>query len=265
MVFGFTSPIPGISGGSLAVFANVYDEFFLSASWETLKKNLAFIGTFAVGTAGGLYAASHIITYLMKHHEQVLLFSFIGLILGCIPAIYMKVRVGRISFSNVVIFLSAFAFIIFLAYLGGGEEGTNRTLEELGGITPGLLGRVFAVSFISSIAILIPGLGGSIMMLAFGVYAVYTESISTRNPVMIAVLAVSMLLGILVGIKLIKKILIAAPQKLYSAILGLMLGAPLCIYSYMDSDFTMGLTGVLSIAFALGFSGLAYWMSRRGN
>jgi putative membrane protein len=265
VVFGAASPIPGISGGSLAVFANIFEDFFLSANWAVAKKNLRFIAAFILGTACGLYGASRVISFLLGNYGQILYFCFIGLIVGCIPAIYKKARgvhqgarrprLTRHDIHGAAIFALALSFMLFLAFIGGGS--TNSTLEELGGIAPGLLARVFLASFISAIAILIPGVGGSIMMLAFGIYAVYIDAMSTLNPPMLAVLASSMALGIITGIKIIQKMLISHPQKLYSAILGFMLGSLFIIYP----GFSIDLTGVLSIVFALGFAFLAYRLS----
>jgi putative membrane protein len=250
----------------LAVFANIFEDFFLSASWAGVKKNLLFIAAFIVGTACGLYGASHGIEFLQNNYGQILSFCFIGLIVGCIPAIYKKTKNnpggGNVHwvrrYAGLAIFALAFLFMLFLAFFGG--DNTNSTLEELGGITPGFLIWVFIASFISSIAILIPGVGGSIMMLAFGIHRVYTESISTLNPVMIAVLASSMILGIIAGVKIIRKLLISAPKKLYCAILGFMLGSLFVIYP----GFSFDLTGALSAASAAGFAVLARWLSRRG-
>jgi putative membrane protein len=256
IVFGATSPIPGVSGGSLAVFANVFEDFFLSASWSGMKKNILFIAAFIAGTACGLYGVSHGIAFLLNHYGQILLFAFMGLILGCTPSIYKKAKAQEVNYADYTVLVLAFALMVVLAIIGG--DSTNSTLEQLGGVTPGLLAWFFAASFFSSIAILIPGVGGSIMMLAFGIYAVYIEAMQTLNPVILAVLVPSMVLGIIAGIKIIRQTLISAPGKLYCAILGFMLGSLFVVYP----GFSFDLTGALSAVSAVGCAFLAVRLSR---
>lgn len=255
-MFGITSPIPGVSGGSLAVFTNNFEELIHSASWANLKKNLLLLLSFVAGVACSLFWVSKGIEYLIAHHGQILLFSFMGLIIGCVPSLFKKAAKSRIGVTEASVFVLALSIMLILFFFG---EESNKSLQEFGGTSPELLVKVFAASFISSIAILIPGVGGAVVMLAFGIYGLYIEAISTPHWGLIAVFAVSMVLGIAAGVIVIKKMLIKSPQKLYSAILGFLTGSLLIIYPGFSPD----MTGGLSVVFALGFSALTYYLTRR--
>ena len=259
LVFGFSSPIPGVSAGSLAVILNVYETFFSSINVAYLKKNLLPTITFLLGWGLGLYGVSSVILFLFENHAQIISFGFKGLILGCVPIIYKKATTEKVQYQNVVLFLVAVAFMFFLSFTGS-EPNTNNTIEQMGVLTPAFLAWLFLASFISSIAILIPGVGGSLMMLAFGIYTIYIETISTLNPILLIIFVVSMILGVLAGIIITKKMLVLYSQTLYFSILGFIIGSLVIIYP----GFSMDIIGVLSIITAIICAVFAYWLSKKG-
>jgi putative membrane protein len=258
LIFGFGSPVPGLSAGSLAVILNVYDSFFSSINAAYIKKNWAVTLVFLAGWAVGLVWVSSFFMFLFGSYWEIIIFSFMGMIVGSLPLLFRKATKSTITAGNAGIFVLALVCMLFLAF-GGEGMGANNTLEQLGGITPALLAWVFAASFIASAAMLIPGVGGSLMMLVFGVYALYIEAVSTLNPIMLAVFGVSMALGVWVGIVLTQRLLLRFPQALYCAILGLVLGSLAIMYPGLPFD----LEGLLSIILFLGFAVFAYWMSAK--
>ena len=256
-VFGFGSPVPGISAGSLAIILNVYESFFSSISVTYVRKNLLPTIIFLVGWAAGLLGVSSFIMFLFENHNMSISFSFMGLIVGCLPVIFKKAKTDKVRKTNVGVFLIAFAIMLFFALTG--DDYTNSTLEQLGGITPSLIAWVFFASFVSSMAMLVPGVGGSLMMLVFGVYALYIEAVSTINAVLLLTFGSSMVLGVLAGIIITKKLLEMFAQTLYFAILGFIAGSLFIIYP----GFVPNAEGIISIFLAIAFAALAYWFSTK--
>jgi len=260
LIFGFTSPIPGISLGSLAIFLNIYEDFFTTISVNVIKNNLLFAISFLSGWLIGLFGFSQIIMYLYDNHGQNLFFSFIGLILGCTPMIYKKAAADKTGFKHAGIFFLAFAIMLLLAY-GSGDFSTNKTIEQLGGMTPPLLIWLFSSGLISSAAMLIPGVGGSLMMLVLGIYTIYIEAVSTLDPLILLILAISTVIGVLAGIVFTRKLLETYSQTLYCAILGFIIGSLFVIYPGFSMDFE----GLLSIVLAVLFAVFAYRLSKKGS
>ena len=256
-VFGFASPVPGISAGSLAIILNVYESFFSAINVDYVRKNLLPTIVFLVGWAVGLLGVSSFIMFLFENYNMAISFSFMGLIAGCLPIIYGKAKTDKIKKTNIAVFLVAFAIMLFFAITS--DDYTNSTLEQLGGITPSLLAWVFFASFVSSMAMLVPGVGGSLMMLVFGVYALYIEAVSTVNWVLLLTFGISMVLGVLAGIVITKKLLELFAQALYFAILGFIIGSLFLIFP----GFEFNAEGVLSIFLAIGFAVFAYWFSTK--
>jgi putative membrane protein len=175
-IFGFGSPVPGVSAGTVAILLNVYDDFFNSIGMEYVKKNMLAIISFLIGWALGLFGISRIIVFLFENHGQVMGFAFIGLILGCVPLIFKKATLssstgGKIRAVEIIFFVPAFVFMIFVAFFGGGA--TNGSIEYINGVSAADLAWIFFASLVSSMAMLIPGVGGSLMMLVFGIYGIY--------------------------------------------------------------------------------------------
>ena len=255
---GAVSPIPGVSSGTLFVFFNIYEEFFQEASFKNLKKNIPLLIAFVIGCAIGIVGVSHIILHLLTNHAMLMYFAFIGLILGCIPMIHKKATVQKVKGVNVAIFIIAISFMIFLTFTSGGEYA-NQSLEQLGGITPLIIVWVFVASFVSSTAMLIPGVGGSVMMLAFGIYTIYIEAISSLDPIMLPVLLISMVFGILVSIKIIKGLLVSHPQTLYGAILGFMIGSVFLVFP----GFYWGLNGFFAIIAMIACGVFSYYLTKK--
>ncbi|MCL2617836.1 MAG: DUF368 domain-containing protein [Defluviitaleaceae bacterium] len=260
LIFGFASPIPGVSAGTMAILLNVYEKFFSSISVEMVRKNWVFTIAFLLGWAFGLFGVSRMMMFLFDNHGQIIFFSFMGLICGCLPMIFKKATAETVRVKNVVILVIALALMFFLAFHGG-DLSANSTLEQLGGVTYAILAWVFVSSFLSSMAMLIPGVGGSLMMFIFGIYAIYIESISTLNVLLLTIFVVSMVLGVIAGIALTKKLLESYSQTLYFAIMGFIAGSLFIIYPGFSAD----LDGVLSVLFALLSAYFAYWLSNKGE
>jgi len=260
LIFGLTTPIPGVSAGTVAILLNVYDKFFSNINTVASKKNILSAISFFIGLAGGFWGISRIMMFLLDHHGQIIAFAFMGLIVGCLPSIYKKATVGKIEAKNSVIFLCTFAIMFFLAF-SGVDLTANNTIEQFGDTTLAVLAWFFFANFVSSMAVPIPGVGGSLMMITFGIYTVYLEAVSTLNVVILAVFVVSMTSGILVGIVITKKLLDYFPIPLYSAITGFIIGSLLIIYP----GFSMNAEGLLSIVLACLCFKFAYWLSNKKN
>ncbi|MCL1862130.1 MAG: DUF368 domain-containing protein [Defluviitaleaceae bacterium] len=250
VIFGLGSPIPGVSAGTVALLLNVYDDFFKSIGIDYVKNNIGGVISFLLGWGIGLLSISHFIMFLFNNHEQVVSFIFIGLILGCVPPVYKKATIKKPNAFNIITCITAFLFMVFLTFFSD---------NAVAGTYSSNLVWVFFASFFSSMAMIIPGVGGSLMMLAFGIYAVYIESVATLNPVMLTIFGVSMVLGVLTGIAITKKMLEKFSQALYFAILGFVLGSLLILFPGIWLDFTSAValvTGCICFIFA-------YWLSKK--
>lgn len=249
-VIGISNVIPGVSGGTMAVVLNIYDELLDAISIKRLKKNLFFLITVIIGLVLGVLLFSKAIGWLFDNYPVQTNCFFAGLIVGSIPLIYGKATATRkLRPVNVIPFLVAIGLMIVLFIFGSDEgmDGNAMTSYDVGGFF--LL--VFAGA-VSAFAMIVPGISGSMIMVIIGTYRSVITAISDLNIVFLIPVGVGILIGLIGGIKLVKVLMEKAPQATYCAILGLVLGSLLSLWPWgaaLDS-----VQVILSIVvFAVGF------------
>lgn len=257
-LIGIANAIPGVSGGTMAVILNIYDKILYAVSLKNLKQHLAFLIPLALGAVAGIFALSNVIVSLMDSHAMLLNFCFIGLVLGSIPSIYKKAKDQKTKPRNVILGVIALAFMIFISILNQGDI-SNKSLEDFGGVSMQFCLWLFITVAISTIAMILPGISGSLMMLLFGVYAVVMEAVADINLILMIPIGLGVLTGLFVGIKVIKKMLRFHPQALYFIILGLVAGSIFAIYP----GFTPSVEGFISLGGLVLFALMAYFLSSR--
>lgn len=255
---GVANAIPGVSGGTMAIILNIYDKILFAISFKNLKKHLSFLVPLVLGVLLGTFLLSKVIINLLDNYNMLLNFCFIGLVLGSIPAIYKKAKDERVKPRNAVLGVIAFGFMVFISYINQ-DDIANKTLSDFGGISISLCLWLFITVLISTIAMILPGISGSLIMLLFGVYAVVMESIAEFNILLLIPIGLGVLAGLFLGVKVIKKMLRTHPQALYFIILGLVVGSIFAIYP----GFAANLEGVLSLAGLAVFACAAYFLSSR--
>ncbi len=97
-------------------------------------------------------------------------------------------------------------------------------------VTGGLLLNILLGGFIAAVAMIIPGVSGSFVMVLFGIYATILSAIKNINILILLPAAIGILAGIILGAKLIKWLLSNHRMTVYSAILGLMIGSVFIIF-----------------------------------
>lgn len=258
VLIGIANAIPGVSGGTMAVILNIYDRIMYSISLKNIRQNLKFLIPLMLGAILGILALSNVIVEAMDNYPVILNFCFIGLVLGSMPALYKKAKGDKIHPRNWIFFALALAGMIFLAVVNP-EATANKSIAEFGGVSPALCIWLAFTAAVSMIAMILPGLSGSLIFLLFGTYAAVMESIATFNFILIACIGIGVMAGGFIGVKVIKKMLRFHPQALYFGILGLMIGSIVIIWPGFTFD-TQGLIAVIGLAV---FTLTAYLLSSR--
>lgn len=257
-LIGIANAIPGVSGGTMAVILHIYDKILYAVSLKNIRKHLTFLIPLVLGAVLGIFALSNVILSLMKSNAMLLNFCFIGLVLGSIPSIYKKAKGEQVKGRNIVLGILALAFMLFISYLNQGEI-TNKSLSALGGSSLTLCLRLYVTVLVSTIAMILPGISGSLILLLFGVYTAVMESVASLNIIMLIPIGLGALSGLFIGIKIIKKMLRFHPQALYFIILGLVMGSIFAIYP----GFSFNGQGFISLCGMMVFGSLAYFLSTR--
>lgn len=257
-LIGIANAIPGVSGGTMAVILNIFDKIMYSVSLKNLKNNLKFLVPLALGAVAGIFALSNIIVTLMETHTMLLNFCFIGLILGSLPSIYKRARDKETKKRNLVLCVLAFAFMIFMSSLNQGDFA-NKTLDDIGGMSLAFCIYLILTVCVSTIAMILPGISGSLMMLLFGVYTIVMGAIAELDFMLMIPIGAGVLIGLFIGVKVIRNMLTSHPQALYFIILGLVAGSIFAVYP----GFIPNAEGFASLAGMVVFALAAYFLASR--
>ena len=117
VMIGIANVIPGVSGGTMAVSFGIYDRLISSISGFTkhVKESLALLAPILLGCGLGIAGFTYAIEYLLENHTFVTCMTFVGLILGGLPALYRAMNEkkaagsGKMGAGAIIAFLLAFA------------------------------------------------------------------------------------------------------------------------------------------------------------
>ena len=119
---------------------------------------------------------------------------------------------------------------------------------------------LFAAGIIIAVALVLPGISGSFMLLVLGMYGVTLNAINTRNVTFLIPLALGIAAGTLGTTKIIEKLLNKYPGKTYMLIMGFVLGSLIEVYPGIPQGIQLPLSIVF---FAAGFL-IIYRIGKKG-
>ena len=237
VILGVANVIPGVSGGTLAVVFNIYDRL-ISVITLNVKKILSewkFILPLVVGMGLGIILFSKAITFLFENYPVQTNWFFIGIILGSIPMIVKRLMAAgktsssdarKIPVSAIVCGVLALAVMAIMTYANVAESGAPIQTE----LTPLLAVKLFIGLACATIAMIIPGISGSFLMLVVGIYSTVIAAISDFNIPLLIPAVIGGVIGLLGGAKLVRFLMAKVPAQTYGAIMGLVLGSILVIF-----------------------------------
>ena len=247
-IIGIANAIPGVSGGTMAVILNIYDRLLLSFSIKKIKEDPVFLLLVFSGILLGLYSMSNVMVFLFKEEGGLLSFCFFGIILGSIPSIYKRSKDGEKTITHYFLFFGALLFMtaISLMPILASEKDNFLIAFDQGGT---LYLWLFITSTLAMIAMILPGISGSLILLILGVYDTVMEAISTLNIPLLAPLLLGALLGGFLGINTIKALLMNHHKAFYIIVLGLVIGSLIGLYPEMSTVLTSPLSYILLLIF----------------
>lgn len=108
--------------------------------------------------------------------------------------------------------------------------------EAVEGFSAFMTVKLLVCAFIAAVAMIIPGLSGSFVMMLLGVYNTVINAIQIKalNFYVIIPVGVGVLLGVILGAKLISTLIKKYKLMVYSVIMGLVIGS---VYAILPSGF----------------------------
>lgn len=171
ITMGVANVIPGVSGGTIALITEIYEELINSLKSFDLKAlklllkgqfkeftvhtNLYFLISVFGGSVFSMFSVAKLFEFLFEFYPEELWSFFFGLILASVY--YVGIRVGIWKIRSYVFFIIGTAIAVSLALLSPSSESTN-------------LVYIFICGVIGVTGMLLPGLSGSFILILMGNY-----------------------------------------------------------------------------------------------
>lgn len=260
MLIGVSSIIPGLSGGTIAVSMGIYEDLIYTVNnvLKTPIKCLKKMWTYIIGMAVGLVLGIFAIVALFNIAPVPTTMFFVGLVLGAIPEITKKIEPKPFRLRDLICFNIFVAITIFLPLI---------ISEPVQTIKGGAIENIYLIilGLLSAAAVVIPGVSGSMLLMAVGYYTVIvtTVSICLKQVLTFKIIeaimtgkilipyAIGMIVGIFLMAKLIEILIKKDEANVYWGILGLIIASPFPVILGLDlvniSAFSAIISAVLLI------------------
>ncbi|MDR1150405.1 MAG: DUF368 domain-containing protein [Clostridiales bacterium] len=235
---GIANVIPGVSGGTIAVILDIFDDLIniINNFTKEIKKNILFLTPIILGVIFSILSFSSLVNFCIINYSVQTNLFFIGLIIGSIPVIFKKAGKNSSKNNMVTSILFLFFSIFLVIFISRMSLKQNNTVSHIDKINNLFLSKIFVSGILSATAMVIPGVSGSFIMILLGTYNIIIQSISnlvkfknfTECKLEIKILVISAI-GIVIGIIFASKIISLLLKKFssitYFCILGLVIGS----------------------------------------
>lgn len=242
-LMGCAEVVPGISGGTVALVVGIYDRLLASitaavaCALALVRRNptarrqawgeidFGLLVPLLAGMALALLVGARVIPTLLERYPEGSSALFFGLILASLVVPWRMWGHRRAWHFAVLLAATLAAF-----FLTGIPE---REVPD-----PALPAVFFAAS-LAICALTLPGVSGSYLLLAMGLYAPTLEAVDNRDIGYLAVFAAGALLGLALFARTLTHLLRRHRDVTVAALLGLMIGSLRALWPWSTEDGTL--------------------------
>jgi len=268
-IIGSSMSVPGVSGGTMAILLGIYDKLIgaISNFHKDIRANALYLGKFVAAVGLGIGSLAFVLKWLLDNFTLPVSSLFIGAVFGGIPALYQKARIEKFRISSVLYFL----FGLFVVIATGFIPESNLNIVQSEGIVGMFI--ILLTGIIIAIALILPGISTSHMLLVLGMYDDLLLAITEFNIIFLAIISIATTVGIFLITKPIEWTLKNFPHQTYCAIIGFVVGSVSAIFQDLVLQaiphaapwgWWAGTLIASAIAFALGFRAIMM-LSRLAN
>lgn len=265
-LIGIANIIPGMSGGTLALVLGIYERLinalrnigintakstigllsfkqkaYISFQEELRHIDFKFLFLLGVGAFVSIVFLTDIIVYLHRSHHDATYGFFFGLVL---TSILIPVRMlNGFRWKEFLVLLLAIGLIVTIEELKKNAANSVSVTEDVLDTSIVTYGLFFICGALAISAMILPGISGSFLMLAFGVYFPLVTAIKDTkdgfisilkggtiqqildNILLLSIFAIGCLGGLLLFTRLLKLLLKRYRNLTIAFLIGLMVGS----------------------------------------
>ena len=205
MAMGIAELVPGVSGGTIAFVAGIYEEFISTINnvnlntlklwhkegfksfWKELNGN--FLLALLLGMAISILSFTKLIRWLLENEPIPLWSFFFGLVVASV--IFVAKAIKKWNVATIVLFTVGAVVAYYITSLPPSQNTHS-------------LPFIFISGAIAICAMILPGISGSFILVLLGTYKTVIDAIDEKDFKIIISMALGMLFGILSFAKLLK-------------------------------------------------------------
>ena len=229
----------------MAMILGIYDKLIdaVSSFFKHVAWSIKFLAAFCISALVGMLLFAKPLLGLIERFPMVMNYFFIGAVFGSVPMIARKAQVKKFHWRIVVypligLLLMGAITLLPQDLLSIGDR--NSLLSYL----PMLLAGI-----VVAIALVLPGISVSYMLLILGLYEETMEAISSVDLLFLMPLGIGLALGIILTTKILEQAMTKQPGPTYLIILGFIIASCIDIFPGVPTGFTLILAILM---FAIG-------------
>ncbi len=224
VIMSVSQLIPGVSGSTIAIILGIYDRLLeaINHLWKDFRRHANVLFAVCLGAVVGIVLFARGIQWLLEQYPVPLGLFFIGVILGGAPLMYQKSKVESKTATrhwNWVYFLIGFIIVIIMGLEVNSSSPAITEVSWLSAV------HLFVGGIVFAIALILPGISGSFMLLVLGLYQTLIVAAADMNVSVLIPIGIGTVAGTFLTARIIEWLLRTYPQPAYLLILGFILGS----------------------------------------
>jgi len=258
---GASMTLPGISGGTTAIILNIYDRLIQAVSGflspktfiENFKKNFWFLAIFAISAVLGLMTLSKALLFVTEKFPIPMHFLFTGAVLGSLPMLWKKTGTKKPSPKIIISALIGLASVFIIDFV---PQLSSDSINIANGFGFTEIITFLISGIVLAFALILPGISFSHMLLVMGIYETFYEALNSFNIPFLAIIGISLLIGIALLVKVLAASMEKFPEISYAVISGFVVGSLKDLYiglptGWMIPVSILTLTGGFALVYAI--------------
>ena len=237
---GFADLIPGVSSGTIAFLYGIYQELLYSIRVMTgtvprliLKGNFvqawklipfSFLIPLGVGMALAVFGMVQVVSYLLESQAIFTWSVFFGLVVG--SAFVIRKRIEKWNARRAALLAAGFALTLFIVNLPQIETASSPLIA-------------LGTGAIASIAMILPGISGSLIMVLLGQYQHVINAISSFDVFTLGLFALGIVIGLAAFARLLSWLIHRHHSAVIATLTGVMLGSLGAIWPWQSTAGTI--------------------------
>lgn len=246
---GVANVIPGVSGGTIALITEIYEDLINSLKSFDLKAfkllitfkfkefveytNFYFLLIVFGGSILSMFSIASLFKYLFENFPSFIWAFFFGLILASVY--FVGKRVTQWSFWNIFIFIFGASVALIVSFLSPSSENAN-------------LFYVFVCGIIGVSGMILPGLSGSFILILMGNYELLmVKAITELDTVLLSLFFLGSVFGLISFSRILSWVFRYYKDATLALLTGFILGSLNIIWPWKEENDTILINGKVKI------------------